>query len=227
MWGSVQYPSPISLTPLVNGQQAEGKKKQVFKRAERFVREQRALENDATRYRREVKGLDNIYVPTEATVVLVVRVRGSAGASPKVKRVFRRLRLQQLHHAVFVQLSAETVKMLRLVEPFVAYGNPNLKTVRELISKRGFGRLDEKRVPISDNSVVEAALGAKGVICVEDVVHEIYTVGPNFREVSAFLCPFKLSDPNGGFRRKHLNLNEGGDAGQRGEKINNLVKLML
>lgn len=31
--------------------------------------------------------------------------------------------------------------MLRLVEPYVAWGYPNLKSVRELIYKRGYGKV--------------------------------------------------------------------------------------
>jgi hypothetical protein len=38
--------------------------------------------------------------------------------------------------------------MLRIVEPYVAYGYPNLKTVRELIYKRGYGRIDKQRIPV-------------------------------------------------------------------------------
>jgi hypothetical protein len=36
-------------------------------------------------------------------------------------------------------------------------------------------------------------LGAKNILCVEDLIHEIYTVGPAFKEASNFLWPFKLS----------------------------------
>ena len=31
--------------------------------------------------------------------------------------------------------------MLKLVQPYVTYGFPSLKTVRELIYKRGFGKV--------------------------------------------------------------------------------------
>lgn len=36
-------------------------------------------------------------------------------------------------------------------------------------------------------------LGKYGIICIEDLVHEIFTVGPNFKAVNNFLWPFKLS----------------------------------
>jgi len=81
------------------------------------------------------------------------------------------------------------MNMLQRVEPYVAYGYPNLKTVRELIYKRGFGKVNKARVPLTDNSVIEGVLGAHNIICVEDLVHEIFTSGPAFKQASAAGVP--------------------------------------
>ena len=35
--------------------------------------------------------------------------------------------------------------------------------------------------------------GKYGIICVEDMIHQIYTVGPKFKRVNNFLWPFKVS----------------------------------
>ncbi len=45
--------------------------------------------------------------------------------------------------------------MMRVVEPYIAWGYPNLKTVRELIYKRGYGKVNKDRIPLTDNAVVE------------------------------------------------------------------------
>jgi large subunit ribosomal protein L7e len=167
-------------------------------------------------------------VAPEEKLVFVIRVRGIIGVSPKVKKILQLLRLRQIHNGVFVRLNGATIKMLRLVEPFIAYGYPNLKSVREVIYKRGFGKVSGQRVPLSSNAVIKAALGNVGIECIEDVVHEIFTVGPNFKAVANFLWPVKLSSPKGGFDGKKLNhFIEGGACGQQGEKINKLVKKML
>ncbi len=138
------------------------------------------------------------------------------------------MRLRQINNGVFVRVNAATIKMLRLVEPFVAYGYPNLKSVRDLIYKRGFGKVSGQRIPLSSNDVIKAGLAGTGLECVEDVVHEILTVGPNFKAAANFLWPFKLSSPKGGFSGKKLNhFNEGGACGQQGVKINRLIKKML
>lgn len=57
--------------------------------------------------------------------------------------------------------------------------------------------------------------------------HELISCGPNFKAVANFLWPFKLSNPTGGFRsRKFKHFIEGGDLGNREEKINALVQSM-
>ena len=104
---------------------------------------------------------------------------------------------------------------------------PNLKTVRELIYKRGYGKIDKQRVPLSSNTPIEQALGKYDILSIEDLVHEIFTVGPNFKQASNFLWPFKLSNPTGGWRqRKFRHYIEGGDTGNREDNINKLVRQM-
>ena len=160
--------------------------------------------------------------------MFVIRIRGIIGLSPKVKKILQLLRLRQIHNGVFVKINAATVKMLRLVEPFIAYGYPNLKSVRDLIYKRGFAKLSGQRVPISANTVIDVELGKYGIRSVEDLVHEIVTVGPHFKEANNFLWPFKLASHRGGFDVKKLNhFIEGGVAGMQGDKINKLVKKMI
>lgn len=186
------------------------------------------MEREAIENRRTAKANNQIYVPPEEKLVFVIRVRGILNVSPKVRKILKLLRLRQIHNGVFVKLNAATVKMLRLVEPFIAYGYPSLKSVRDLIYKRGFVKLSGKRVPISDNSVIKTGLGDKGIECVEDLVHEIYTVGPEFKAAANFLWPMKLPSPRRGYVGKMLNhFNEGGACGQQGDKINRLIKKMI
>jgi hypothetical protein len=41
------------------------------------------------------------------------------------------------------------------VEPYIAWGYPNQKTVKELIYKRGFGKVNGNRIPLTDNKIIE------------------------------------------------------------------------
>ena len=39
------------------------------------------------------------------------------------------------------------------------YSYPNLKSVRELIYKRGYGKINQRRIPLTENKLIEEKLG--------------------------------------------------------------------
>jgi len=198
----------------------------IFKKAEQYAKEYRAQEKSLVKFRRQAKAAGNFFVEPEARLAFVIRIRGINGVHPKPRKILQLLRLRQIHNGVFIRLTAATSKMLKLVEPYITYGYPNIKTIRELLYKRGYGKINGARIPLTDNSIIEQKLSRTGMVCIEDLIHEIYTVGPHFREASKFLWPFKLSSPNGGFTKITTHFIEGGDAGLREEKINDLVRQM-
>ncbi|KAF9265620.1 60S ribosomal protein L7 [Marasmius fiardii PR-910] len=203
------------------------KRKVIFKRAESYVKEYLAKEKEEIRLKRAARTADDFYVPAEPKVYFVVRIRGINEIAPKPRKILQLLRLLQINNGVFVKVTKATQQMLRLVEPYVTYGEPNLKSVRELIYKRGYGKVNKQRVPLSNNQVIEEALGKYNILSVEDLVHEIITAGPNFKQASNFLWPFKLSNPTGGWRpRKFTHYVQGGDFGHRETSINKLIRQM-
>jgi large subunit ribosomal protein L7e len=201
-------------------------RKLIFKRAEKYVKEYRTREKSLIRFRRQAKNNGGFFIEPEAKLVFVTRIRGINSIAPETKKILQLLRLRQIHNGVFVKLNKATLTMLRLVEPYITYGPPSLKTISDLIYKRGFGKVNKQRIPLSDNSVISNELSKFGIICVEDLVHEIATVGPHFKEANNFLWPFKLSSPLGGYYQKGTHFSEGGDFGNREEKINLLVRRM-
>ena len=60
--------------------------------------------------------------------------------------------------------------MLKIVEPYIAYGYPSVKSVRDLIYKRGYGKIDKQRIALTDNQLIEANLGKYGIVCMEDLI---------------------------------------------------------
>jgi len=206
---------------------SKARRKVIFKRAESYVKEYLSKEKEEIRLKRAARQAGNFYVPSQAKVYFVVRIRGINEIAPKPRKILQLLRLLQINNGVFVKVTKATEQMLRLVEPYITYGEPNLKTVRELIYKRGYGRVEKQRVPLSNNQVIEQALGKYDILSVEDLVHEIFTVGPNFKQAANFLWPFKLSNPTGGWRtRKFKHYVQGGDFGNREANINKLVRQM-
>merc|ERR1711956_11041 len=205
-------------------------KKLFYANAKKYDEEYAAAEAHDIAQRRLAKAKGGFYVPAEPKLCLVIRIRGIIGVSPKAKKVMRLFRLRQIHNATFVKLNAATIKMLRLIEPYVTYGNPSRATIEKLIYKRGYGKVKGCRIPLMENKVIQDGIGEKtGIRCVADLIHEIVTVGPNFKYANNFLWPFKLTSPRGGFssKTKLLHFMEGGEAGSRGEEINKLVKRMI
>ncbi|KAF1833669.1 60s ribosomal protein-like protein l7 [Decorospora gaudefroyi] len=208
-------------------QASREKRKVIAERAQKYNQEYLKAQRDVIDAKRAAKKDNSLFIPAESRLVFVVRIKGINKIDPKKRKTLQLLRLLQINNGVFVRLTKATSEMLKIVEPFVAYGYPNHKTVRELIYKRGYLKVNKQRLPITDNELIEENLGKFGVTCIEDIVHEIFTVGPNFKQVSNALWPFKLSSPTGGFRtRKFKHFIEGGDLGNREQFINQLVRQM-
>merc|ERR1712196_747369 len=203
------------------------KRVQANKNAEKYTKEDRALARQRARMHRQAKAAGNHFVDAEAKLIFVVRIRGLADLHPKTKKILQIMRLRQMNMGVFMKASKAATEMLTRVEPYLSYGYPSLKSVRDLIYKRGYGKVNKQRLPLNDNAVVEKGLGKYGILCMEDLVHEIFTVGPHFREANNFLWPFKLRPAKGGQAKKRKGFCEGGQAGNREALMNDLITRML
>ncbi|XP_015895931.4 large ribosomal subunit protein uL30y [Ziziphus jujuba] len=218
---------------LANKQKLEADKKKnaqnrklIYNRAKLYAKEYDEQQKELIQLKREAKLKGGFYVNPEAKLLFIIRIRGINAIDPKTRKILQLLRLRQIFNGVFLKVNKATLNMLHRVEPYVTYGYPNLKSVRELIYKRGYGKLDKQRIALTDNSIIEQALGKHGIICTEDLIHEIMTVGPHFKEANNFLWPFKLKAPLGGLKKKRNHYVEGGDAGNREDYINELIRRM-
>ena len=176
--------------------------------------------------KREARNAGNFYMAPEAKVGFAIRIKGVNHIRPQVKKILRLLRLRQLNNGVFVKINKATLNMIKRVEPYVVFGYPNRKTISDLIYKRGFAKINHARIPLTDNMIIEQSLGKYDINCVEDLVEEIYQVGPHFKEANSFLWTFKLNNPKGGWANKNHSFQNGGDWGNREEEINKLIRKM-
>ncbi|XP_004317474.3 large ribosomal subunit protein uL30-like [Tursiops truncatus] len=195
-----------------------------FKRLAWFLHDSWQQLRDKVRLRRlEVKphGLE---VPDKHSLAFVLRIERINGVSLLVQRTIARLRLNKIFSGVFMQVTPQTIKTLRIVEPYVTWGFPNLKSVQELILKRGQAKVKNKIIPLTDNTVIEEHLGKFGVICLEDLIHEIAFLGKNFQVISGFSRPFQLSVARHATKNRVGFLKEVGSPGYRGECINQLIQ---
>merc|ERR1719478_2054942 len=138
-------------------------RKEQFALAEKYFKEYQAADAALVKARRDAKAAGTFFVESEPKVAFVIRIKGINKLAPKPKKILQLLRLRQLHNGVFVKLNKATWNMIRMVEPFVTYGFPSRTTVSNLIYKRGYGKVDRSRIPLTDNAIVAKELGSKGI----------------------------------------------------------------
>merc|ERR1712222_216118 len=113
--------------------------------------------------RRQAKVDGNFFVEPEAKLLFVIRIVGIIKLAPKPRKILQLLRLKQLHNGVFLKVNKPILNMLKNVQPYVTYGYPSLRTVRELVYKRGFAKVNKQRIPLMDNDTIHTSLGEHGI----------------------------------------------------------------
>ena len=53
-------------------------------------------------------------------------------------RAMRQLRVMDMYHASFVRYDEKTHRLLKACEPYISWGVPDVRTIRDLLTKRGF-----------------------------------------------------------------------------------------
>lgn len=189
-----------------------------WKKKDRIIKKKREI----------AKVTGTFFLATEPQVALVIRIRGINRMNPKLRKILRLFRLRQLHNAVLIKLNKATKGMLNLIEPYIAYGYPTVSTIKKLICKRGFLKINNQRIPLMNNDQIEKKLGHLDIKSIACIINELYTCGPNFTIILRSLWPFKLNSPKGGYRgKKRKHFIEGGTYGNHENYINNLTNKMI
>jgi large subunit ribosomal protein L7e len=200
------------------------KKKGMMKRAS----DEKKIKTKEIEVEDETKSISYQANSVGAPLVFAIRTREDASTIPRlIADVLARLRLKQANQGVFLKYDATTRKLLHLVEPWVMYGHPSEGMVKDLIERRSFGNVNGQRIPISDNTILERHLGEHNIICIEDVIHEIFNVGESFDKATKFLWPFQLTSERSTFEKEKLGEKQGKDYGDKGDEIDDYIKKML
>ncbi|XP_057807111.1 60S ribosomal protein L7-1-like isoform X1 [Salvia miltiorrhiza] len=222
----------------------------IIKKPEQFIRENRDKELDLVQMKSRGKLIRAASFTLESNLLFVIRIQGKNDMHPKTRKILYSLRLRKIRTGVFVKASAGMMEMLQKVEPYVTYGYPDVKSVKDLIYKKGVVRVGKERIPLIDNNIVEQVrassdsifvifqicpnmiicllqeLGKHNIICIEDIVNEVVSVGSHFKAVNSFLCPFVLNNPEKALQGKKKRFEDGGDSGNRKVQINELISKM-
>jgi len=127
-------------------------KKTFFKRAEKYTKENKKSQRHAVHVLREAKKPEKC----------VIKPRDK-DTPFKANQILSLLRLDYQERGVFLRLNRTTIALLQMVDPFITWGYPNLRTVKDLIFKRGHGSINKRnsktRAPLTDNLYIEKVLG--------------------------------------------------------------------
>eukprot|EP00825_Cyclidium_porcatum_P018715 TRINITY_DN212_c0_g1_i4.p1 TRINITY_DN212_c0_g1~~TRINITY_DN212_c0_g1_i4.p1 ORF type:complete len:247 (+),score=51.63 TRINITY_DN212_c0_g1_i4:202-942(+) len=199
-------------------------KAQIIAKAQQYQKEYLESQKQLVDAKRKAKKNGEFYVQDEPKVGLIIRIRGTQKVHPDVQKILRLFRLRQIHNASFFKINKATVNMIKKVLPFVTLGYPTRSTIEKLIYKRGYAKINKQRIPITSNLLIQQHLGRYGINSMEDLIHEIATCGPHFKEANSFLWCFKLDTPKGGYRSKRHPFHTDGDWGNREQFINDFAQ---
>jgi large subunit ribosomal protein L30 len=142
-------------------------------------------------------------------MIIAIRVRGTAGVRRQIADTLKLLRLTRKMHAVLVPSSESFNGMLKVGRDWITWGQISDANLELLISKRG-RKPGNKRL-----TAEEARVALDGI-----------KAGKKTSELG--LKPiFRLTPPSGGFKQSIKQHWPKGELGDRGEKINELLKRMI
>ena len=136
--------------------------------------------------------------------IAVILVRGTIGIKKPVKDTLHMLRLTRKNHCTIMD---KNLGMINKVKDYCTWGEIDSELFTELVKKRG----EEYLGPAKDS---KGKINYNRFWVFEDKKYKKY---------------FRLNPPRKGFGRKGIKMpfGKGGALGDRGEKINDLIKRMI
>ncbi|UCG95551.1 MAG: 50S ribosomal protein L30 [archaeon] len=139
-------------------------------------------------------------------MLAVIRIRGRVGVRRGIRDTLKMLRLEKKNSCIVVPETPQYLGMVRKVRDFVTWGPVSDQTLQELVAKRARNRENGKIGEEKVKSVVKNLKEGK-----KD-------------EIKPY---FSLSPPSKGFKGSVKQHYPRGALGNRGDKINELLKRMI
>ena len=157
-----------------------------------------------------------------ANLLGIIRIRGYAGTPWYIQDTLELLRLRKRFNAMIYEDTEPIKGMLRLVEPYVTWGELNDEGLRLLLS-RLYVKPGNSRI---NNEFLKSKLKIENF---DEFVRKIYEGQLKLHKLDDyFKLPIRLHPPSGGFKGKiNTPYNLKGELGYRGDKINELIKRMV
>ncbi len=152
--------------------------------------------------------------------IVVVRVRGTVSAQQEARATLDLLRLTHTNHAILIDSRPAYKGMLQRVNSYVTWGEPTKETVAFMIQKRGRTAGNKK--------ITAEYLQKAGYKSIDELADAILNCKAEWNKLPDVEPRFKLHPPSKGYKGKtKRGFRAGGEAGYRGEAINDLVQRMV
>ncbi|MCW3995964.1 MAG: 50S ribosomal protein L30 [Candidatus Bathyarchaeota archaeon] len=156
----------------------------------------------------------------ECKPLVVVRVRGTVSAQREARATLDLLHLGHTNHAVLVDTRPAYKGMLQRVNDYVTWGEPTKETIIAMLQKRG--RL------AGGKELTDEYLQKADYKSIDELADAIMACKVQYSKLPDVEPRFKLHPPSKGYKGKtKKGYRSGGEAGYRGEAINDLVKRMV
>ncbi len=156
----------------------------------------------------------------ESKVLAAVKVRGTVSAQREARETLNLLLLTKTNHGVLVQNNPSMWGMLKRVQSYVTWGEISKETLIDLLTKRG--RL------LGDKKLTDEYTQTIGCKSMSDLAAAIAECKIDYGKLPGIQPVFKMHPPKKGFKgTTKKDFRAGGEAGYRGEAINDLIKRMI
>ena len=156
----------------------------------------------------------------ECKPFVVVKVRGTVSAQKEARETLQFLHLNHTNNAVIIDSRSSYKGMLQRVNSYVTWGEPTKETVVMMLQKRGRQAGDKK--------LTEEFIQKAGYKSIDDLAEAIMACKVQYQKLPDVQPLFRLHPPSKGYKGKtKKGFKAGGEAGYRGEAINELVQRMV
>ncbi|XES77302.1 MAG: 50S ribosomal protein L30 [Candidatus Bathyarchaeia archaeon] len=151
--------------------------------------------------------------------IVVVKVRGTISAQRETTETLTMLHLSHTNHAVILDSRPEFRGMLIRAQSYITWGEASKETVALMIKQRG---------KAGSSKITDEYAQKVGYENVDALADAVFNCKAQYWKLEGITPVFKLRPPKKGYKgTTKKSFRAGGEAGYRGEAINDLVKRMV
>lgn len=151
----------------------------------------------------------------------IVRLRGTVNVSPDIRYALALLRLHRVNHCALLDDNEYTRGMLAKVKDYVAWGPISEEMLVTLLKTRG-------RLSGGQRLTEEYVHGQTPFGSIQELARALLAGSVTMRALAQYRIKplLRLHPPRKGLRGKKRSFQQGGDLGNHGEQINDLLSKM-